>query len=167
MGAVVASAVMVVAAVAAALTTAPPERDDFRPDVIRWGATTAEMEAALQGKCAKGYKIRPINPPFLEDIKDRQLQIDCDGLQFMGAPRWTEFVIGDGRLKMVWLMVKPEDQDAVVAAMTKAYGPPSSRNSTYIAFAQARAAWRFKPAEILFYAPELDASTTPDFAAGK
>ena len=142
----------------------PAAADGFRPDLIRWGATTAEMEAALQGKCAKGYNIRPINPPFLEDIKDRQLQIDCDGLQFMGAPRWTEFVIGDGRLKMVWLMVKAEDQDAVVEAMTRAYGPPSSRNSTYIAFAQARAAWRFKPAEILFYAPELDASTTPDFA---
>ena len=143
----------------------PAAADGFKPDVIRWGATTAELEAALKGKCAKGYKIRPINPPFLKDIKDRQLQIDCDGLEFMGAPRWTEFVIGDGRLKMVWLMVRPEDQDAVVAAMTKAYGPPSSRNSTYIAFAQARAAWRFKPAEILFYAPELDAETTPDFAA--
>ena len=152
---------------AALVATSTAAADAFKPEVVRWGATTAEMEAALQGKCAKGYKIRPINPPFLEDIKDRQLQIDCDGLEFMGAPRWTEFVIGDGRLKMVWLMVKAEDQDAVVEAMTRAYGPPSSRNSKYIAFAQARAAWRFKPAEILFYAPELDASTTPDFAVGK
>ncbi len=151
-------------ALAAALAAEPGEAAPFKPEVIRWGATTAELEAALQGKCAKGYKIRPIDPPFLEDIKDRQLQLDCDGFEFMGAPRWTEFVIGDGRLKMVWLMVKPEDQDAVVAAMTKAYGAPTSRNSTYVAFANARAAWRFKPAEILFYAPELDAYITPTFA---
>ncbi len=134
------------------------------PDLIRWGATTAELEQALAGKCANGLSTRPIEPPFLPVVESKQVQIDCDGFEFMGAPRWVEFVIGDDRLQMVWLMVEDEDQEMIVAAMTAAYGEPSGENAKYIAYAQKRAAWRFVPAEVLFYAEELDSWIEPSFA---
>ena len=133
-----------------------------RPDVIRWGASTAELERALAGKCPK-LNTRRIDPPFLSNVKTEQLQIDCDGFPFRHRGRHVEFVIRDGRLVMVWLMVAPEEQDGIVRDMRKALGPPTRSNGKYIAFEKHRTAWRFKPAEILFYSPELDSEVKPWF----
>jgi hypothetical protein len=154
---------VLLASVLIAAASAAHSETFARPDIMRWGASTAELTAALEGRCAKGFKVRPIVPPFLPRVKDGQMQIDCDGLVFMGAPRWTELVIGDDRLQMVWVMVKAEDQAAIIAAMTAANGAPTHANGDYIAFEGARTAWRFKPPEVLFYARELDADMASEF----
>ena len=130
-----------------------------RPGVIRWGASAAELERALAAQCPK-LNTRRIDPPFLSGVKSEQLQIDCDGFQFRHRGRHVEFVIRDDRLVMVWLMVEPEEQDGIVRDMRKALGPPTRSNGKYIAFESHRTAWRFKPAEILFYGPELDEEVT-------
>jgi hypothetical protein len=152
-------------AAAAALTMAGQGHAEAfaKPDVVRWGATTAELETALQGKCAKGFVVRPIKPPFLPVVKERQVQLDCNGFMFMGKPRWTEFVIGDDRLQMVWIMVDAAEQDAIVKAMAAAHGAPDRKNDKYVAFTHVRTAWRNKPPEVLFYAPELDGWARPWF----
>ncbi len=141
-----------------ALGVAKAESDPLIPDVIEWGASAAEIEKALDGKCANGFVNRPIDPPFLPDVKTHQVQIDCDGYDFMGAPRWTEFVIGDDRLQMVWVMVEAEDKDKIVQALEETYGEPSHTSEMFIAFTEHRAAWREEPPEVLFYAEELDAA---------
>ncbi|MBI1330120.1 MAG: hypothetical protein GC166_09485 [Alphaproteobacteria bacterium] len=133
-----------------------------KPDLIRFGASTADMQAALQGKCAKSV-LRDIVPPFLPRVKDRQVQIDCDGFPFMGKPRWAEFVIGDDRLQMVWIMTDKSEEATLYAAMVEAYGAPTHRNAQYDAFTQVRAALRKDRAEILFYAAELDGDM-PEFS---
>lgn len=129
---------------------------DLRPKMIRWGASAAEMEAALEGKCEKGFVTRPIDPPFLPVVETIQVQIDCDGLEFLDGPRWAEFVIGDDRLQMVWIMIDKAEEEDAIAALETAYGPETSRNADFVAFLPARAAWRFEPTEVLYYAPELD-----------
>lgn len=133
-----------------------------RPAAITWGASAAQLQQTLAGQCST-QRLRPIDPPFLPDVRDRQMQIDCEGFQFFGRGRHVEFVIRDDQLVMVWLMVEPQETDQVVAALTSAYGTPTGRNQNYVAFERARTAWRFHPAEILFYAPELDADMAPDF----
>jgi hypothetical protein len=130
-----------------------------RPEVIRWGASTAELERALAPHCPR-RNTRRIDPPFLSGVKTEQLQIDCDGFQFRHRGRHVEFVIRDDRLVMVWLMVEPEEQDGIVRDMRKALGRPTRSNGKYIAFEKDRTAWRFKPAEILFYSPEIDEEVT-------
>jgi hypothetical protein len=125
------------------------------PDVLRYGATVAETQAALAGRCTS-MVTRPINPPFAPDVQRQQLQIDCDGFEFFGAPRWAEFVFRDDSLEMAWIMVRSEDQAAIVAAMEAAYGAPTLSNDNYIAFAGANAAWRHRPAEVLFYSPTFE-----------
>lgn len=127
-------------------------QESFRPDVIRYGATAAETRAALEGRCTS-VVTRRIDPPFAPDVREEQLQIDCDGFVFLAAPRWAEFVIRDDSLEMVWIMVRAEERDAIVAAMRDAYGAPTHVNGDYIAFARADAAWRHEPAEVLFYSP--------------
>ena len=133
-----------------------------RPEVIRWGASTAQLQQQLAPLCSK-LVTRPIDPPFLPDVKTRQLQIDCTGFQFRGKGRHTEFVIRDDRLVMVWLMVESAEAEGIIADMKAALGKPTGVNAKYVAFEKQRTAWRHKPAEILFYAPELDADMRPDF----
>lgn len=133
-----------------------------RPDVIRFGDSTAEIERKLEGRCTELTR-RRIDPPFLPSVRERQMQIDCEGFPFLAGDRHVEFVIRDDRLVLVWLMVEPRETQAMIGAMTRAYGEPTGRNAAYVAFERDRAAWRFEPAEILFWAPELDADMRPDF----
>ena len=135
-----------------------------RPEVIRWGSGIAELEGALSaGKLCERRNTRRIDPPFLEDIHDRQMQIDCEGFPFMGKPRHVEFVIGDDSLEMVWIMTTAAEADALIEAMTHAYGAPTRRSAKYVAFERERAALRFQPAEVLFYSPRVAASVESEF----
>jgi hypothetical protein len=147
--------------VAAALLLAATQ-GFHKPEVIRWGAGTAQLQAHLKPLCPQ-LRTRRIDPPFLDHVKTEQLQIDCDGFRFFGKGRHVEFVIRDGRLVMVWLMVDASEAPGFIVAMSQAYGRPTATNARYIAFEQNRAAWRHKPAEILFYSPELEREVTSWF----
>lgn len=153
----------VILALVASVSATTAESAPFkRPEVIRWGASTAELERSLAAKCPT-LNTRKIDPPFLPDVRAEQLQIDCDGFQFRGRGRHVEFVIRDNRLVMVWLMVEPSEQAAIVADMESTFGRPTGRNAKYVAFEKHRIAWRHKPPEILFYSSELDEDMAPDF----
>jgi hypothetical protein len=133
-----------------------------RPPVIRYGASIPDLQKALAGQCTT-MTTRRIEPPFLPNIKDKQMQIDCEGFVFRGAPRHVEFVMGDNALKMVWLMVTAPEMDSLRAAMQARYGAPTHSNANYVAFEQDGTALRLGKGEILFYAPELQAAMAPDF----
>jgi hypothetical protein len=96
-----------------------------KPDSIRFGSTVKQMEMVLKTLCST-MKTRRIDPPFLDGIKDRQMQIDCEGFIFRDKPRHAEFVFGDDDLKMVWVMTDPKERVALEAAMRSAYGQPSA-----------------------------------------
>lgn len=132
------------------------------PAGVRFGASLAQTQAAIAGACASA-PVRRIDPPFLDNIKDRQVQIDCEGLVFAGKPRHVEFVIGDDALAMIWLMVAPEEEAAVLDLLARAYGPPQRPNAKYWTFPGHEVAFRHDRAEILFYAPERSGDVTPDF----
>jgi hypothetical protein len=130
-----------------------------RPEIMRWGSTAAQLERTLRSQklCTRKQLTRPIVPPFLDHVKNGQVQIDCDGFLFLGQPRWTEFVIGDDSLEMVWIMTTKEEEKDIERAMIAVYGEPSHRTREYTAFAQHGAALRFQPAEVLFYSPRIAA----------
>ena len=138
------------------------------PAGVRFGASLAQTQAAIAGACTTA-PVRRIDPPFLDNIKDLQVQIDCEGLVFEGQPRHVEFVIGDDRLGMIWLMVRPDEEAAVVAALAKAYGPPKPANAKYLIFPGHEVAYRRDRSEILYYAPERAGDVSPNFRpdAGK
>jgi len=134
----------------------------LRPPVIRFGAKVAEIQTALAGSCSTS-KLREINPPFLNDVKQKQMQIDCEGFPFLGGARHTEFVFRDDSLEMVWIMTTPVEQESIRAAMHEAYGGESIRNANYEAFVRARAALRVKPAEVLFYSEGVAKGVEEEF----
>jgi hypothetical protein len=145
----------------ATFVSTPALAEPFMPGIIRWGASTTEMQSALTGKC-EHMVVRKIEPPFLDNTKT-QTQIDCEGFVFHGKPRHSEFVIGDEQLKLVWIMTAPNEDAELRDAMTAEYGPPDHRNETYDAFVAHRAALRLDKHEVLFYAANAAGDTEPDF----
>lgn len=139
--------------------------DALLPAVVHWDASTADMQVALAGKCTK-MVARPVDPPFLDNTK-KQMQIDCEGFDFRGKARHAEFVIGDDRLKMVWIMTATDEDAALRDAMIAEYGPPDHRNKRYDAFAAHGAALRLDKHEVLFYSRAAAGDTEPDFAPDK
>ena len=136
------------------------------PAAVHFGASLAETQAAVGPVCPK-LNVRRIDPPFLDAIKDRQMQIDCDGLIFQGKPRHVEFVVGDDRLGMIWLMVEPAEEAAVVEALAKIYGPAERPNPKFWTFPGHRAAFRRDKAEILYFGAERTGDVAPDFKPPK
>ncbi|MGZ3374960.1 MAG: hypothetical protein ACXU8S_00010 [Phenylobacterium sp.] len=155
-----------VTAQAAPAVASPPSPLLGLPAGVHFGASLAETQAAVAPVCPK-LNVRRIDPPFLDVIKDRQMQIDCDGFLFQGKPRHVEFVIGDDRLGMIWLMVQPGEEAAVVGALAKAYGPPDRPNAKYWTFPGHEVAFRRDKAEILYYGAERAGDVAPDFKPPK
>lgn len=138
----------------------------FKPPVIRYGATLAETQAALAGSC-KSLNARRIDPPFqiLRDVKDKQMQLDCDGFPFRGKPRWAEFIFADDSLEMVWMMTTAEEEQALLQTMTNLLGTATHRNDKFAAFTQERMALRLDKPEVLFYSEKLAPRVLPWFGA--
>jgi hypothetical protein len=131
-----------------------------RPEVFRWGATVAATQSAIT---CRTMNTRRIDPPFLDNVKEKQMQIDCDGFMFQGKPRWTEFVFRDDSLEMVWIMTTKEDEPAILASMKAAFGDPTHQNAKYIAFERYGTALRLDKAEVLFYSPRLAGEWSEEF----
>ena len=156
---------LVLTTLAVAASSPAMAQDVAQPTFVEWGSSAAAVENALDGLCANGLTVREIDPPFLPDVEEQQLQVDCDGLDYFGGQRFAEFVIGDDRLQMVWIMVEPEEEDSAIAAMREAYGQPSAESEMFLAFEHSRTAWRAEPPEFLFYSPELAGQMSAWFAS--
>jgi hypothetical protein len=143
------------AALAAACAAAPAVAQSVAlPGVIAFGSSHAQMTERLEGRCTEA-ETRVIDPPFLPDVENVQLQIDCEGFDYMGEPRLAEFVIRDDVLEMVWILVDADDQERIVAAMREAYDSDGIEAGGMLAFPEHRTAWRREPPEVLFYSDTL------------
>lgn len=136
-----------------------PSREGFQPKAIRYGATVKETQSALQGLC-KTANVRQIKPSFtvMRDlVKDKQLQLDCDGFPYFGKPRWAEFVFADDSLELVWIMTDKSDEPLLLKAMKAEAGEPTHTNDKFIASAKKRYAIRSDRSEVLFYSERIAA----------
>jgi hypothetical protein len=139
-----------------AISSADRAPGTLKPAVVRFGVKLSDAEAALRPLCKK-LTTRRIDPPFrvLRDIKHRQMQIDCDGFEFAGAPRWAEFVFADDILVMAWIMTSAQDEKSLLERMIKENGPPDQQNAKFTAFTKGRMALRKDVPEVLFYSERL------------
>ncbi len=134
------------------ITSACSAQDASRPDVINFGASVAEMEAALEDECVS-METRETEP-FMP-IHEKQHQIDCAGFDYFGAPREAEFVFGDDALIIVWILTEKSEEAALEMAFTELYGTPTHTSGDFTAFADNQAAVRKDIPEALFYSPAI------------
>jgi hypothetical protein len=133
------------------------------PGGVAWGATVAQVRAALAPRCST-LRERTIDPPFLTGVRV-QVQLDCTGLAFFGAARRAEFIVGDDSLEQVWVLVEATERDRIVAALAAAHGTPTHAGAEFTAFADDGVAWREAPAEVLFHSPRQAAEWRALFEA--
>ncbi len=144
------ASIMAAMAMAISVTPAPITK----PDVIEFGASVDAMQRALKSSCTE-KKLRSFDPPSIPIARKSHQQIDCQGFDFMGEPRLAEFVFVDDRLQLVWILVDEDDQQRIIDAMRQTYKSDGLVNEMAIAFPKHRTAWRFKPAEVLFYSEDV------------
>ncbi|MEZ5920608.1 MAG: hypothetical protein R3C60_04565 [Parvularculaceae bacterium] len=126
--------------------------DASRPQIIEFGASVASMEAALSARCLTQSKRE--TEPFLPAHKT-QMQIDCEGFDYFGGAHKAEFIFGDDRLIIVWILTGEEVEDALDRAFRKSFGEPTHISADFVAFADNNTAIRKEPAEVLFYGDEV------------
>ncbi|MEM6536528.1 MAG: hypothetical protein AAF668_02230 [Pseudomonadota bacterium] len=123
-----------------------------RPAVITFGSSVQEILDALEGKCATAV-VRDLEPSLASVSEQRQ--IDCEGFDYFGAPRLAEFVFGDDRLVLVWILTEEGEHARLERAFTAEFGPPTHQASVVTAYADDNAGIRKDRPEAGFYAPEL------------
>lgn len=143
-----------VAALSAALVlTAPALAQGVeRPAVIDFTANVMLMETVLGDYC-DAQSTRETEP-FLP-AHAKQQQIDCEGFDYFGAPRKAEFVFGDDKLFMVWILTTRDDEAPLEAAFRQTFGEPSHVSPDFTAFADHRAAVRKDTPEALYYSDDV------------
>lgn len=139
----VATALVAVTPVYAGERVEKPQSIDFSKGL------DATMEA-LEGQCVS-QDVREFHPPQIPLAKESHAQVDCQGFDFMGEPRLAEFVFADDALMLVWVLVDDDDETRVIAAMREAYASEGLDVGAALAFPDKRTAYRFEPAEVLFY----------------
>lgn len=122
------------------------------PDVQLGGNETANA-AALQALCTSQTR-RELDPSELPLAHTSHVQIDCDGYVFLNAPRRAEFIFADDRLTHVWVLVEPDELDALEAAFTAQHGAATVTTDSFSAFFNARTAVRRDIPEALYYSQE-------------
>ena len=127
-----------------------------KPGVISFGASIAEMTAALESFC-QSQTVKSVEPPQIPGAS-KQSQLDCTGFGYFGAPRLAEFIFADDALMIVWILTDKSEEPALVAAFKATFGEPSHETAAITAFSGSRAAIRKDVPEALYYSQSVAAS---------
>ena len=130
-------------------------RDPRQPEVIQFGSSAEDMQVTLSNYCETSMELRVFDPPEIPIAQESHQQIDCEGFDYLGAPRLAEFVFIDGKLQLVWILLTDQERETTIAAMREVYGSQGQENEQVVAFTENRTAWRNEPAEVLFYSEEF------------
>lgn len=139
---------------AATVPAAEIDLDPTIPGTIEFETSIEHNKELLALLCSE-MEVRKFDPPQMPVARESHNQIDCRGFEFLGKPRLAEFVFADDQLKLVWILVNPDEREPVVAAMRAAYQSEGLVSELVIGFPKHRTAWRNEPAEVLFYAESV------------
>ena len=94
---------------------------DFEwPAEARLGESFETLAPEIEAACEF---TRTFNPdPGLPTGNTSQTQIDCFGYEVAGFPRKIEFVFGDGRLELAWILTGDAEEDRLRTLLTGLYG---------------------------------------------
>lgn len=128
------------------------------PPGVEIGIGLTEARAVLSSQCPL-YEEREITPTTLPGNPHRQIQSNCFGLDVAGFPRKAEFIFGDGRLDLVWILTGAEEQARLEDHLTHLYGAQTGELDNYILWPSGLALRQDVP-EIMIASPEVAAALT-------
>lgn len=134
------------------------------PPQVRPGESIETLRAEIEAVCPV-VQVREIEPPSLPTEPQTQTQINCFGYETAGFERKIEYVFGDGRLVLAWILTGRGEGDRLEAAMDAAYGEPDFAGESFRFYDGGAAALRFDKPEILFVERTLGAGYMAQLAA--
>ena len=114
---------------------------------FRLGARLSDLQPLLAKDCESlepHHYTGGMAAPFHD-----QVQVDCHGLNVLGARRKVEFMFNDGPLGHLWVLIEADERPKIREKLERAFGPVVHDTEDYKVFAGGRAALRSDPAEIL------------------
>jgi len=133
-------------------------------EVIAFESSVSDMQSALEGQCSS-VDVRTIEPSPIPDVTDYR-QIDCRGFFYFGGERLAEFVFLNDRLMLVWILVEPDEIDALEDAFVDQLGQPDITSNTIKLFTEHNAGVRRDVPEALYYAEYVAPMVEAHAAAG-
>lgn len=89
-----------------------------------------------------------------------QIQINCSGLDVLGARRDAELMFNDGPLGHVWILIGAEEVGEMQTTLEKTFGPVVYKTESDRVFMSGTVALRLEPPEVLIATPELITALT-------
>lgn len=128
------------------------------PPGVEIGVDLIAARTVLSSQCPL-YEERQITPTTLPGDPHRQVQSNCFGLDVAGFPRKAEFIFGDGRLDLVWILTGAEEHARLQSRLTHLYGAQTEELENYILWPSGLALRKDVP-EIMIASPEVAAALT-------
>ena len=125
----------------------------FFPRTIQIGQPPSALRPYLEEDCDRfeeSHYTGEMAAPFTD-----QIQIDCYGLEVLGAERKAELMFNDGPLGHVWILIEPQEIEAIERTLSAEFGPVAFSSDNDRVFASGTVAVRTDPPEILVATHEL------------
>ena len=117
------------------------------PVEARLGEALEVLAPEIEAACA--FTLTRELEPGLPTQPTTQTQIDCFGYPVAGFPRKIEFVFGDGRLELVWILTGRGEEDRLRASLEADHGPAEALIPGFEFFDDRRVALRTDKPELM------------------
>lgn len=124
------------------------------PEVLNFGSAYRTLTKKLNALSITTTK-EEISPPTIPTNPKRQVQLNCYGFNYAGAPRKLEAVFADGKLAIVWILTAKAEEDRIRQALIRSYGEPIFVSDEIEAFDGWKVALRKDKPEILAISDDL------------
>ena len=123
-------------------------------EVLKFGSAYRTLSKELKALSITTSK-EEISPPTIPTNPKRQVQLNCYGFNYAGAPRKLEAVFADGRLAMVWILTAKAEEDRIRQALIRSYGEPIFTSDEIEAFDEWKVVLRKDKPEVVAISDEL------------
>lgn len=141
-------------------------QDTTLPRLDAFERTLEQQLSQLQASCSPLELVR-IEDIWLRNQPAEQRQANCYNFPYAGFERKIEFVYGDGKLEVVWILTAKAEEQRVRELLIAEWGASTINNAVWEVFDGGRIALRKDTTELLILSEEmqplyLDTFENPD-----
>ena len=131
----------------------PVDLTNGLPSILQFGASFKALKAELEAQCQP--MLIKETKPWLPNKPEKQLQVNCFNLNYLGFPRKLEFVFGDDQLELVWILSAKEEEGRIRELLVDYFGPASNVTPDWETFKRGEVYLRKDKPEVLAVSASL------------
>lgn len=131
-----------------------PAQDTALPRFDAFEQSMDQQLSSLQISCSP-LQVEEIEEIWLRNQPKEQRQANCFNFAYAGFERKIEFVYGDGKLEVMWILTAKAEEQRVRELLVAAWGAPSINNADWEVFDGGRIALRKDTPELLLLSEEM------------